>query len=189
VGSDDWKPVGPDDVDPTGLLTLRGHTGYLASPDGAAMALSASGLQRRGQPCGTTPPTLAAVDDTTVAALCVGGAAAGSSPKTVFVSHDGGRTWTRAGSPPMSGQATAMAAASPSRFVVAASSGASYLYQSTDGGRTWRTAFQDTTTGGAPFIDVGFTDATHGVAVLAATVPRLLVTTDGGTTWSTAVVK
>jgi len=64
---------------------------------------------------------------------------------------------------------------------VAATSGASYLYRTADGGRTWKTVFTDN--GGAPLTDLGFTDPTHGVAVLGPPSPKLLVSSDAGATW------
>ena len=61
------------------------------------------------------------------------------------------------------------------------------IYRTTDGGNTWKTVFTDTG-GGAPLTDLGFTDPTHGVAVLGATPdPKLLVSSDAGATWRAQV--
>ena len=84
---------------------------------------------------------------------------------------------------PRGGQTSGLGAASAHTFIVAATSGASYLYRTTDGGKTWKTVF--TESGGAPFVDLGFTNPTNGVTVLAAIpAPLLLVSSDAGATWN-----
>ena len=181
VDADDWRPLASDPVEPYSGVALRGAGGYLAGADGAVRALSGTGLDRRGTPCARGSGSLA-VAGNDVFALCAGGLAAGSSPKTLMTSSDGARTWSEVGSPPRAGTLTEVAAASPSTVVVAASSGASFLYRSEDGGRTWTTVYTDTTQGGAGFVDLGFTSSSRGAAVLGQ--GALLVTSDGGRTWS-----
>jgi photosystem II stability/assembly factor-like uncharacterized protein len=189
VGSDAWRPLGPDDIASGSTLALHGPTGYAQGADGAVRAVTPTTLDRRGSPCGSNPASgLAATGTgTDVLAVCVSDAGAGSSTKAVVVSHDGARTWTAAAAgPPRGGQPSGLAAASPSTWVVAANSGASYLYRSEDGGATWATVFTDTASGGAGFVDLGFTDASRGLVVEGASTgsSRLLVTSDGGRTWS-----
>jgi photosystem II stability/assembly factor-like uncharacterized protein len=183
VGTDNWRPAGPDVVSAGIGISLHGKVGYTATPDGSVMALGSAGVEQRGAPCtASNLAAVAAASDVDVAAVCAADPAAGSSTKTLLLSHDGGRTWATAGSAPRGGQTNGLAAASAHTFVVAATSGASYLYRSTDAGKTWSTVFTDD--GGAPFADLGFTDATHGVAVLSATAaPELLVSSDAGATW------
>jgi len=91
----------------------------------------------------------------------------------------------------MAGDTLGAAMASPSVVVVAAASGASFLYGTFDAGRSWSTVYQDTAGGGAPWRDLGFTDASQGVVVeglqpgTAGLPPnRLLMTRDGGHTWA-----
>jgi photosystem II stability/assembly factor-like uncharacterized protein len=184
VATDDWRPVGPASVASSVGISLVGMVGYAAAPDGAVVSLGPAGVEERGMPCAAaTVSAVAAVSDTEVAAVCAADAGAGSSTKTLLLSQDGGRTWTTAGSAPRSGQTTGLAAASVHTFVVGATSGASYLYRTVDGGKTWKTVFTDSG-GGGPFVDLGFTNASNGVAVLSDVPdPRLLVSSDAGATW------
>ncbi|HMC05273.1 MAG TPA: hypothetical protein VKJ83_07355 [Actinomycetota bacterium] len=187
VGSDDWEPVGP--AAPAVGITLQGKVGYAVAPDGALIALGPGpGIEERGVPCpAATVAAVAAPSDTEVAVVCAADPGAGSSTKTLLLSHNGGRTWSTAGVAPRGGQTSGLAAASTHTFVVAAASGASYLYRTIDGGKTWKTVFTDTG-GGAPLKDLGFTDPTHGVVVLGATPDaKLFVSSDAGLTWKAQV--
>jgi photosystem II stability/assembly factor-like uncharacterized protein len=188
VGTDDWRPVGSGGAAPIGI-SLHGKVGYAATADGAVIALGPGpDIEERGVPCAAaTVAAVAAAGETDVAVVCAADAAAGSSTKTLLLSHDGGRTWTTAGNAPRAGQTSGLAAASTHTFVVGASSGASYLYRTADGGKTWKTVFVDNS-GGAPLTDLGFTDPTHGIAVLGATPhPKLLVSSDAGAAWGAQV--
>jgi photosystem II stability/assembly factor-like uncharacterized protein len=91
------------------------------------------------------------------------------------------------GEAPRGGIIAGGAVASPTTWVIAATSGASFLYRTTDAGATWTTVFEDGS-GGAPITDLGFTDATHGVAVLGTQPSVLLTTTDGGATWKKTAI-
>jgi photosystem II stability/assembly factor-like uncharacterized protein len=186
VDTDDWQPVGPAAaaID----ITLHGKVGYAVAPDGAIVALGPAGMEKRGMPCpAATVAAVAAPSDAGVAVVCAADPGAGSSTKTLLLSRDGGRTWSTGGAAPRGGQTSGLAAASTHTFLVAAASGASFLYRTTDGGRTWKTVFTDTG-GGAPFTDLGFTDPTHGVAVLGTTPDaKLLVSSDAGATWKVQV--
>lgn len=195
TGGDTWGLLGPEDLDGTTLLALRGTTGYAFSPDDAVLAFTARGLQQRGVPCGdgqdTSPSGLSAGTGTTVAALCGSDPAAGSATKTLMVSNDGGRTWTEAGTTPLPGQPAGVAAISPGTYVVAAVGGSSLLYRSTDGGHAWTTVLSS---GGGPSLtDLGFTTTTRGTVILGASsalargaeVPsQLLVTSNAGSSWT-----
>jgi photosystem II stability/assembly factor-like uncharacterized protein len=186
VATDDWRAVGSGAA--TVGISLHGKVGYAATPDGAVIALGPDGIEERGVPCAAaTVAAVVAASDKDVAVVCAADAAAGSSTKTLLLSRDGGRTWTTTGSAPRGGQTSGLAAASTHTFVIGASSGASYLYRTADGGKTWKTVFVDNG-GGAPLTDLGFTDPTHGVAVLGATPdPKLLVSSDAGATWRAQV--
>jgi photosystem II stability/assembly factor-like uncharacterized protein len=183
VATDDWKPVGSGAA-PIGI-SLHGKVGYAATPDGAVIALGPAGVEERGVPCAAaTVAAVAAASDSDVAVVCAADAAAGSSTKTLLLSHNGGRTWSTGGAAPRGGQTDGVSAASTHTFVVGATSGASYLYRTVDGGKTWKTVF--TESGGGALADLGFTDPTHGVAVLEAP-PKLLVSSDAGATWRAQV--
>jgi photosystem II stability/assembly factor-like uncharacterized protein len=186
VGTDDWQPVGPAAA--AIGITLPCRVGYAVAPDGAIIALEPAGMEERGVPCpAASVAAVAAPSESGVGVVCAADPGAGSSTKTLLLSRDGGRTWSTAGAAPRGGQTSGLAAASTHTFVVAAASGASYLYRTTDGGKTWKTVFTDTG-GGAPLTDLGFTDPTHGVAVLGAIpVAKLLVSSDAGATWRAQV--
>ena len=188
VGTDDWMPVGP--AAPAIGIALHGKVGYAAAVDGAVIALGPgpASMEERGVPCpAATVAAVAAPSDSDVAVVCADDPGAGSSTKTLVASHDGGRTWSAAGTAPRGGQTAGLAAASTHTFVVAAVSGASYLYRTTDGGKTWKTVFTDTG-GGAPLADLGFTDPSHGVVVLGSMPDaKLLVSSDAGATWKAQV--
>ncbi len=184
VATDDFKPVGPDAVVTSAGISLHGKVGFTATPDGTILALAAGGLDKRGEPCNVgSLAALAAAGDNDVVAVCAGDPGAGSSTKTLLLSHDGGRTWSTAGTAPRGGQVAGLGAASTHTFIVAAVSGAWYFYRTSDGGRTWTTVFTDSEAG-APITDLGFTDPSHGVAVLPSMPnPELLVSSDAGVTW------
>jgi hypothetical protein len=180
VATDDWKPVGSG-AGAIGI-SLHGKLGYAATPDGTVIALGPAGVEERGVPCAAaTVAVVAAVSDSDVAVVCAADAAAGSSTKTLLLSHNGGRTWSTGGAAPRGGQTGGLSAASTHTFVVGATSGAAYLYRTVDGGKTWKTVF--TEGGGGALTDLGFTDPTHGVAVLEGPDPKLLVSSDAGATW------
>lgn len=184
VDADQWRGLGAADVFPFAGLALQGGTGYVMGADGTVRALSAAGSERRGAPCAPATPALA-VAGPGIVAVCVTGAALGSSTKVLMVSLDGARTWKAAGSPPNGGQPSAVAASSFSSVVVAAASGASYLYRTEDGGATWTTVHTEPD-GGAGIADLGFTTPSQGVVIFGANTrdSHLLATTDAGMTWT-----
>lgn len=177
AGTAGWRAAGAEVVDAYASLAGR----YVAGTDGAVRAVTAGVLERRGTPCPQAGTVLAAAGDVVVA-VCVHGAALGSSTKSMVVSSDGARTWRPAGTPPSAGSVVGVAALSASTVLVAAASGGSWLYRTEDGGRTWNTVYTELT-GGTPFTDLAFTDATHGAVVIGG---RLLLTADAGRTWAEA---
>lgn len=185
VGTDDWTSAGPAAVAGPVGISLHGKVGYTVTVSGTVLALGTSGVDERGSPCNVgSLSAVSAASDVDVAAICSADPGAGSSTKTLLLSHNGGRTWTTAGTAPRGGQTVGLAAASTHTFVLGAAGGASSLYRTSDSGATWTTVLDDTG-GGAPFTDLGFTDATHGVAILATTDrPALLVSSDAGATWT-----
>lgn len=217
IGSDQFTQVPsvqlPNGVAGPSALALHGRTGYLvANPEGTTGASSTLWATTDGtswrshpSPCeSSTLQSVAAVDSRRATALCAGGAAAGSTAKTLYGTADGGATFTPEGSPPpRGGDGGTVVAASASDLAIATSSAAAEIYRSTDGGATWRTAVQ-LDDGGLGFGDFGFTDATHGFAVHAPAarvtqggaavgqfgpnLASLYRTNDGGGTWSPVAI-
>ena len=120
---------------------------------------------------------------------CGGGAGAGSQEKTVVKSGDLKTTRRASARPPLGGILEAIASPDGKTIAVAASSGATFLYSSVDSGTTWKTAISDSTFGGAPIHDLGFTTPTQGFAVIghANTAGNrtsiFLMTHDQGISW------
>ncbi|MEO6997450.1 MAG: hypothetical protein ABI112_05150, partial [Terracoccus sp.] len=128
-----------------------------------------------------------------VAITCTGDGASEHITKHVYVSTNGGRTFTRtAADPPKLGDTAPVTLPSPGVIVVGSSSVASMLYRSDDNGGHWATALRVGTDGnGQPLRDLGFTTADQGVVVvgiaakpLAGFEPRLYLTRDAGRHWA-----
>lgn len=105
---------------------------------------------------------------------------------TIYRSIDHGRTWKRVSSLSNPSGGSAFAAVDATHWLFATGSG----WRSTaDGGRTWAT-FTPTGLPRAGITSIQFSDADHGIALVATgafTVPGdLFVTVDGGTTWTAA---
>ena len=196
-GADVWTPVAGAGVPSAeaGQVVVSGSGAWIdVQTSGAQVVLlakGATGWSQRRLPCGQPSLTVAAATATDMATICTGGGAAGQQPKQLYLSSDGGQSWRPVSSGPMSGDTLGAAMASPSVVIVAAASGASFLYGTFDAGRSWSTVYQDTSGGGAPWRDLGFTNSSQGVVVEgqlpgAAGLPpnRLFMTRDGGHTWA-----
>ncbi|HVM65282.1 MAG TPA: hypothetical protein VMU14_10500 [Acidimicrobiales bacterium] len=166
-------PVGGGPV-PTIQLVLEGRTGWLVEVDRTVVG----GLQLVGgqwqpwtPPCtgANGPAVLAASSPTELVAACDQGVWGPATPmgERLWVSHDGGATWTDSGGVPVTGP-QAIATASPT--VVVAGTEATF-----DGGATWSTVLPS----GAED-DLGFTTTAQGVAIVQR---ALLMTRDSGHTW------
>ncbi len=120
---------------------------------------------------------------------CGGGAGAGSQEKTVFESADMNTSRATPSRPPLNGILEAVASPDGVTIAVAASSGATFLYVSIDSGATWKTAISNSTLGGAPIHDLGFTTATQGFAVVGHAITgwtrtsTFVMTHDQGISW------
>ena len=196
-GSDSWTPVAGASVSSaeSGRIVVSGSGAWVVVQTSGGQAVlvakGAAGWARRPLPCGQPSLTLAAATAADLATICSGGGAAGSQPKQLYTSSDGAQTWRPVSSGPMPGDTLDAAMASPSVVVIAAASGASFLYGTFDGGGSWSTVYEDTSSGGAPWRDLGFTNASQGVVVEGLTpgtagLPpnRLLMTRDGGHSWA-----
>lgn len=186
VAADSWRPLAsPEPLSADATIALSGSSGYVLGAGGTVLSIGPSELTLRGAPCpvGSTPVALGPTTRR-LYALCASNPAAGSAAKEVVASGDQAGSWSPAGHPPLPGMPSALAAASGGAIVVAATGGSSLLYRSTDGGARWATVYASP--GGAPFTDLGFTDARQGIAVLgeAGHGSVLLMTFDGGATWS-----
>jgi len=178
---------------PVGFVKMSGFDQVTASVYAtSSLAAGAGSWKVFPDPCASaTNPALlvnfVAPDTTHLWTLCGGSAAAGSEEKRVEKTVNG--VSAVAGTPPMAGDAEALAATASGTLVVAAASGASELYLSTDGGATWTTA-ETYSDGGVGFNDLGFTTATQGVVVHGLPgfsvnfASQLLMTFDGGASWS-----
>jgi len=98
----------------------------------------------------------------------------------IYLSEDGGRTWTRTVSAGVLGS-TYSAAFDPSTPSVAYAGASSGVARSADSGRTWTNA-----SSGLPNsrVDCLHVDAAHPGTVLACTVSGLYRTTDSGASWN-----
>jgi hypothetical protein len=126
----------------------------------------------------------------TMAALCLGGAAAGSATHGFYVSDDRGQTWslraadTNLAGPDSSGiplQDSGMALAAPttSRFYIGTEN---TFFMSVDGGRHWQRVLNDNYGYGVDAIDFG--DSRHGWASLGdGPLGRGLIATNDGLHW------
>jgi photosystem II stability/assembly factor-like uncharacterized protein len=186
--TDDWHQIDPMPVSTP--IAMHGGTGWVVGADGGLFVLTATGFEIHTDPCPfeSAIGAILGVDDQTVAVVCGSDSAAGSESKQGQLSHGGGHDdYTIVGEAPRGGILGGGAVASPTTWVIAATSGASFLYRTTDAGATWTTVFEDGS-GGAPITDLGFTDATHGIAVLGTQPSVLLTTTDGGATWKKTAI-
>jgi hypothetical protein len=209
AGSNDWAPV-PGASAPSGhpgaggaaSLLLTGTTAYLLGPAGILVAGPLTGAawqpvtgtaggapvpcrpgpaQPDGQPSGAL---LTASGPAGLDLLCTGPSAGGRQAKTVYASHDGGRTWRRAGRAPAAGTAASLSGSPSGTLLLATSLG---IEISADGGATWSAAGGSSPPGG--FAYVGMTTAAQGVAVPAGPAQRAIwFTYDGGSTWAPSPV-
>jgi hypothetical protein len=181
------------------VLTAYPDPEVLGSSDGIHFtALTAPCSAEANQPQSAAPATLAASDPDDVAIACLGGVAAGSQPKQLYLSHDGGHTYQRLTDPPMGGDGAELAMPAPTTVLLGASSGATQVYRVAPPDASWTTplVFND---GGVGVSDLGFVDPVHGALVhgnAIAAIPTLstanppsglgtlYLTDDGGADWS-----
>jgi hypothetical protein len=179
-------------------LLLAGDRGYLLAPSGELLTGSLTGaawtIADAQAPCRPGPPGprgqptggLLAAGSGQLILVCTSATsqAGDSQAKLVWVSANGGSTWTKQGTVPLAGIATSAAAAQGNVVVLATDAG---IYLSSDGGTSWQLA-QPSPAGAAAsekgFSYVGMTTQSRGVAVPAdPDLHEVFITTDGGTTW------
>ena len=180
--------------DPTDLISTQAGTaavlvrgGVLVTTDGGLT----SHTYRVPSAPSFSPVAVAATSAGSLALLDVDGYAAGSAKRLVYVSADGGVSWTRTGPPTWVADPFTIAGGSPTTLLVGAASGASLLYRSIDGGHAWERAllYGD---GGAGWADLGFTTPTDVVVVHGPVDSaknsygrpgQLMLSSNGGATW------
>jgi hypothetical protein len=193
---------GPGGTGGSAALVLTGTRGYLLTPAGDLVSGPVSGqgtwhplvTAPAGAGCapGTAQPggqpadeMIAATGSSGLVLACAGQATAGSQPKTIYVSADGGATWRQAGTAPAAGVATSVAGTPSGAIVLATSQG---IEVSTDGGATWTAARGTRPAGGFSF--VGMTTSSQGVAVPAdPTQDAVWFTVDGGQAWRSSPIR
>ena len=197
VASDNWTvspvqvPVGAGPV-PAVQLVLSGAAGWLVENDRTVVggARLASGTWVAWTPpCADVvgPAFLAASSPTELAAACDVGLWSNPTGDHLYVSHDGGSTFTPSGTAAPLTMAAMAAMASPSVVVVGGSDATgSVLVATTDAGRTWSVVAR---LPAGQIADLGFTTATQGVVIVggAGASASLLMTRDGGQTWHAVV--
>ena len=189
----------------TVVLAVHGVVAYLAVPsflinvgasvDSDVLDVTADGEQwsSRPDPCdpgnGETLTSVAPISDTKVALLCQGNIGFGKAEKRVLRSNDTGQTTSPAGTMPLYGIVTQLAAAPNGTLVASSSSIGSWIYRNT-GGQSWTTSV-DEGDGGQGWNDIVFTSnevgfVIHGPASCCGGhgPGELWETEDGGVTWA-----
>jgi photosystem II stability/assembly factor-like uncharacterized protein len=194
VGSDAWAlaalrvPVGAGPV-PTIQVILQGGAGWLLENDRTVVAgarLVNGSWVTWQPPCATVvgPAFLAASGPKDLAAACDVGLWSNPTGEHLFLSHDGGLTFTESATAVPLTMGAMAAAASPSVIVVGGSDGTGAILVATfDAGKSWSVVAR---LGSVQIANLGFTTATQGVVVAAAAngPATLMMTRDGGHTWS-----
>jgi hypothetical protein len=183
----------------TPVLAVYGVVAYLAVPAGLDLALDVLDVTLDGQnwisrpdPChpenGETLTSIAPISDTKLALLCQGNIGFGKAAKFVLRSNDNGQTTQPAGTMPLYGIVSQLAAAPNGTLVAATFSIGSWIYRN-GGGQTWTTPV-DLGDGGIGWNDVSFTTnligfVIHGPATCCGGFGpgELWETQDGGLTW------
>jgi hypothetical protein len=177
------------------VISAYGRTVYVAVPGPVSDLLYVTTDARhwisRPSPCAKADDLaltdVVALPLDQVALLCVGNAGFQKAVKEAYRSLDAAKTTTDAGTAPLYGIRSWLAATPTGTLLIASVSSASWLYLNT-GGATWTT--QDTEAdGGTGWNDPVFTtDATgfvvHGPAADPQGAGALLRTDDGGVTWN-----
>jgi photosystem II stability/assembly factor-like uncharacterized protein len=170
-----------------GTITVHGRSGWIILGNRIYATSNGSAWSRESFRCpaGFGIASLAAGSPKKISVLCSGEAGLGSTTKRVYVSADGGTSFTVAGRPPAGGDGGLLAEPAPRHLLIATSSGATWTYVSTDGGRKWKDGALSLDDGGLGWNDFGFTTASQGVAVEGTPFlgSKLWLTRDSGRHW------
>ncbi len=194
VAQDGWRlvppvlPVGAGPV-PSVQLVLAADAGWILQNDRTVVngARFVSGEWQSWQPmCADAagPAYLAASSALDVVAVCDVGLWAKPQGGHLFVSRDGGASFSETGTRIAASLGGAVASPGTTTIVAAAAgSGGTGLEGSFDGGATWSAVLD---LGQAQAVDLGFTTQTQGVVIATSSgggAGRLFMTRDGGRTW------
>jgi hypothetical protein len=182
-----------DLTDPTDLIATQAGTAAIL--DGTSILVTTNGgttIKSRATPSLPqyfTPAAIAVTSGNGLALLCVGQGYTGHTQKLIYLSANGGVTWSKAGTPSPEGDGGTLAG-SGTTLVLATASAASWLDRSTNGGHDWATSltYGD---GGLGWADLGFTTPSNAVVIHGPAHSaggdghpgRLLLSSDGGATW------
>jgi photosystem II stability/assembly factor-like uncharacterized protein len=201
-GRASWRQVSLALPSVTGLnladIAVHGSVAYLmiptpgsADPDVLAVTLDGRSWNARPDPCVEGDDEylsgVAPISDTAVAMLCVSDPGFGYAVRRVVRSSDTGHTTQPAGTTPLLGIVSRLAAAPDGTLLVSSYSIGSWIYRD-DGGETWTTPV-DEGDGGMGWNDIVFTTnqvgfVVHGPAASPWLPGELWRTDDGGLTWS-----
>ena len=195
VGSDDWRvadvrlSIGAGPV-PAIQLVLSGTSGWVLENDRTVVGgarLVAGTWQSWNPPCLDVvgPAILAASSPTNVIAACDVGLWSTPQGEHLYVSNDGGATFSTVGGRMPINSAAAVATPDGSTIVVAGSKASGEaLVTSFDGGRTWPSTLN---AGMVQISQLGFTTRTQGLLITSDSssgAGTMLMTHDGGRTWT-----
>jgi photosystem II stability/assembly factor-like uncharacterized protein len=176
---------------PSIQLVLSGDRGWLLQNDRTVVdgARLVAGTWRTWEPpCADTvgPAYIGASSASDIAAACDVGAWSTPQGDHLFVSRDGGVTFTESGPRnPIIDTALALATPDRSTIVIAGTNRlGTLLFGSFDGGRNWS---EQLVGKAVTLTDLGFTTTTQAVVISTATATgasQLLLSRDGGKTWS-----
>ena len=195
IGADDWRtasvqiPVGAGPV-PAIQLVLSGTSGWVLENDRTVVGgarLVAGTWQSWNPPCLAVvgPAILAASSPTNLIAACDVGLWSTPQGEHLYVSNDGGATFSTVGGRMPINSAAAVATPDGSTIVVAGSKASGEaLVTSFDGGRTWPSTLN---AGMVQISQLGFTTRTQGLLITSdasSGAGTMLMTHDGGRTWT-----
>jgi YVTN family beta-propeller protein len=183
---DAWARVGRIAVQPFTALAVSGTAAWLTGS--SRVWATADGRAWHRYPVRCPAPYnrdgvggVAAASRSQVYFLCLSDAGAGSQPKAVLYSADGGRTQHLAGIAPSHGTGISPLAVPPGRPQVITLGTVFSLDRSADGGKTWKQALSYSS--GATWNSLSFVSRTTGWAVVTSVSGQLLRTIDAGRTW------
>ncbi|HTT88482.1 MAG TPA: hypothetical protein VMF65_02950 [Acidimicrobiales bacterium] len=212
VGTDRWAqvpgaPVGLDVETGPFSLVAEGRTVFLAAPYLPELFVSTDGLHFSSLPvpCSQSPTglgpfrpgQLVASNPTDLVLTCFGQPGMGTLPTEVFISHDGGRSFSRLPTPSLLGQGAQVALAGPTTLLLGTSGPpGTWLERAVSPDRSWSTPLERHDDG-AGLTDLAFVDPLHGAFVYCPApfaldyfgpygTPggQVYLTDDGGSSWS-----
>jgi len=191
IGASAWRMIlGPldnqvgDGYQP-GQLYVHGGDWWVSAGNALYHGFAAQAPARLAVSCpaGAGVAAIAVADRDHLDALCEGQRAAGSAQLQLLGTVDGGRHWASAG-PAFRGPGgvSGIADNASGVLLLASSSGGSVVSRTADDGASFTSVLDPSNTGGLPWNDLGFTDATQAFVVLAG--KAFYLSHDAGLTWT-----